>query len=73
VRLTTESSRHPKLDYLKDCIMLLGDISSLYPTEIMQHVSTAMISDRVSTLVKFNKDGHLSQTIAYVKQQFRVL
>jgi len=31
VALSTEKSRHPKLDYVKDAMILLADISSFYP------------------------------------------
>jgi hypothetical protein len=65
-------NRHPKLDYVKECLMLLGDICCFYPTELMKHTSSALLMDRTAILIKFNKDGHLSQTISYVKQQFRL-
>lgn len=72
IGLTTEKSRHPKLDYVKECLMLLADITSMYP-EVKQRIKEAsFISDRTAILLKFNKDGHLNQTIAYVKQQFQL-
>lgn len=72
VRLTTEKSRHPKLDYVKECLMLLADISNIYPDTKAFLAKTEFIAERTATLVLFNKDGHLSQTIAYVKQQFQL-
>jgi hypothetical protein len=52
--------------------MLLGDISHIYPNERPRLMKTDFIRDRVGTLMQFNKDGHLSQTIAYIRQQFRL-
>lgn len=72
IRLTTENSRHPKLDYVKECLMLLGDMITILPEQISKLAMCTFVADRVTTLVKFNKDGHLNQCISYVKQQFRL-
>lgn len=32
IRLTTDKTRHPKLDYVKESLMLLADISSICPS-----------------------------------------
>lgn len=72
IRLTTEKTRHPKLDYVKECLMLLADISNIYPNTKPFLCKAEFIADRANILVSFNKDRHLNQTIAYVKQQFQL-
>ena len=52
--------------------MLLADISQLYPKERANLMKEDFIRDRTATLNQFNKNGILSQTITFVKQQFRV-
>jgi|LakMenEpi03Aug12_release.lakeMendotaPanAssembly.Ray.scaffolds.fasta_scaffold3698143_1 hypothetical protein len=59
IRITTDPTRHPKLDYVKDSIMLMGDIISAIPDEAANMAKCTFVRDRVGTLVKFNKDGHL--------------
>ena len=72
IQITTDTSRHPKLDYVKECLMLLGDLSTLCPKFKPEIVKYGIIPDRAATLVKFNKDGHLTQNISYIKQQFNL-
>ena len=52
--------------------MLLADIASLFPSEGAKLKKTDFIRDRVATLLQFNKDGHLNQTISFVRQQLQV-
>lgn len=72
IRLTTEKNRHPKLEYVKECLMLLGDILTLLPSTAPTLTKCPFIADRTATLIKFNKDGHLNQCVNYMKQQFRI-
>ena len=72
IRITTDLTRHPKLDYVKDSIMLMGDIVSALPNEAGNLAKCTFVKERLATLVKFNKDGHLRQCIAFVSQQFRI-
>lgn len=72
IRLTTEKTKRPKLEYVQNCLMLLADISQLYPNERNALMKEDFIRDRTATLNQFNKNGHLSQTITFVKQQFRI-
>jgi len=53
-------------------MMLLADISQLYPKERDGLIKEAFIRDRTATLNQFNKNGQLTQTITFVKQQFKV-
>lgn len=32
IRITTDTNRHPKLDYVKDSMMLMGDIVAAIPS-----------------------------------------
>lgn len=72
IRLTTEKHKRPKLEYVQTCLMLLADVSHLYPNEKSKLIKEEFIRDRVSTLNQFNKNGTLTQTITFVKQQFRI-
>lgn len=72
IKLTTEKTRHPKLDYVKESLMLLADISQIYPEFKPKLMEAGFIPDRAAILLKFNKDGHLSQTISYLRQQFQL-
>ena len=33
VRITTEKSKKPKLEYVQSCLMFLGDVANLFPQE----------------------------------------
>jgi len=72
IRLTTDKSKRPKLEYVQNCMMLLADISQLYPKERDGLIKEVFIRDRTATLNQFNKNGQLTQTITFVKQQFKV-
>ena len=72
IKLTTEKNRLPKLDYVKESLMLLADISNIYPESKPVLLKADFIPDRAAILMKFNKDGHLSQTISYLRQQFQL-
>jgi hypothetical protein len=72
IRLTTDKNKRPKLEYVQNCLMLLADISQLYPNERSVLMKEDFIRDRTATLHQFNKNGALSQTITFVKQQFRI-
>lgn len=52
--------------------MLLADVSNIFPDLTQTLLNAGFIGDRASVLVRFNKDGHLSQNISYVKQQFHL-
>jgi len=44
VNITTDKARRPKLDYVKDCMVLLGDIVSFYPVESKSFMGVPFIS-----------------------------
>ena len=71
VNFTTEKGRHPKLDYVKDCMVLLADVASFYSTEARQYLTRQSVNDRLSILEKYNKDGHLTDSLTYVSRQLR--
>ena len=52
--------------------MLLADIAHLFPSEKEKLRQTEFLQDRAMTLVKFNKDGHLTQSLSFMKQEFRI-
>ena len=33
VKMTTEKSKKPKLEYVQSCLMFLGDVANLFPQE----------------------------------------
>jgi hypothetical protein len=72
VKLTTEHTRSPPLAYVQECMMLLADVSSILPNQVGQLAKCTFVADRVASLARYNKDGHLTQCIAYVRQQFRL-
>lgn len=72
IKITTEKTRHPKLDYVKESLMLLADVSNIYPESKAMLSNAEFIADRAAILMKFNKDGHLSQAISYLRQQFQL-
>lgn len=59
IRITTDPTRHPKLDYVKDCMMLMGDFVVAVPSEASTLAKCTFIRERLATLSKFNKDGRL--------------
>ena len=71
VAITTEKSRRPKLDYVKDAMTLLGDIKSFYQNQTLPFSTAPFVIDRINTLQNYNKNGALTQTISYLRQQFR--
>ena len=50
--------------------MLLADLATLCPRFKPEILKTGIVTSRVEVLIKFNKDGHLSQNINYIKQEF---
>lgn len=72
VALSTEKGRHPKLDYVKDAMVLLADITSFYPSESRAALTHEFIADRLEILNKYNADGHLTRDITYLRQTFHI-
>jgi len=72
VMLTTDKGKHPKLDYVHQCLMLLADIGSMYPSERSRITNAGFVNDRTATLLRFNKDGHLSQDLGHIRQQLNL-
>lgn len=66
--ITTDKARRPKLEYVENSLMLLADISQMFPGEKTRLLKTDFIKDRATMLQSFNKDGRLTQTLAYLKQ-----
>jgi hypothetical protein len=71
VGFTTDKSRRPKLEYVKEAMTLLGDIRNFYQNQTHPYSSAPFIQDRINTLQNYNKNGALTQTITYLRQQFR--
>ena len=49
-------------------MLLLADVSVILPGEAGRLAKCAFIEERLVTLANFNKDGHLSQCIHYLRQ-----
>ena len=71
MQLTTEKVRHPKLDYVKESLVLLADIVNLYPI-VKSGGKWEFVHDRYLTLMNFNKNGLLTQSIRYISEQFNI-
>jgi hypothetical protein len=53
-------------------MILLADIVSFYPSESQSIVQHQYVIDRLEIMSKYNNDGHLTNEIRYIKQQFRL-
>ena len=53
--------------------MLLGDIASFFTLETRDYIRDPVLGMRVQTLIKYNGDGKLSDSINYVKNQFKIM
>ena len=69
---TTEKVRHPKLDYVRDTLVLLADVVSFYPNQTKSFLSPQVVQARLDTLNKYNRDGHLTANITYISRQLRL-
>ena len=53
-------------------MILLADIASFYPMESRGIIKHEFIADRLAILSKYNNDGHLSNEIKYIRNQFKI-
>jgi hypothetical protein len=72
INLTTDKSRRPKLDYVKETMIFLADITTFYPNECRNIILSEFVADRLAIMNRYNNDGHLTEDIQYIKKQFRV-
>lgn len=53
-------------------MILLADIVAFYPYESKEVVQQQYVVDKLDILNRYNNDGHLTQDIGYIRQQFRI-
>lgn len=53
-------------------MILLADIASFYPFESRGIIKQEFIADRLAILGRYNNDGHLTNEIKYIRNQFKI-
>ncbi len=51
-------------------MILLADIVSFYPNQCKTVILPDFVKDRLTTLNRYNNDGHLTTDISYIRNQF---
>jgi hypothetical protein len=50
VKMTTDKSRRPKLEYVKSCLFLIADIAGFYPNEFEPYKKMPFIGEIIKIL-----------------------
>jgi hypothetical protein len=56
INLTTNKSRRPKLDYVKETMIFLVDITTFYPNECRNIILSEFVADRLAIMNRYNND-----------------